>query len=219
MQLSIADVIDLAQLDAARVVLAAAAFADGRRSAGWASQDRKSADQAAPSLAVDGLREKIQLAILSHPVVQMAAQPKLILGPAMVRYGVDSVYGTHIDDPLMDGVRADLSFTLFLSAASEYDGGELIIETAGGSEAVKLDAGHMFLYPANTLHRVATVTRGTRLVAVGWIRSFVRDAGQREILFELETARRTIFEQLGHTPTFDVLTKAIANLTRMWCDD
>ena len=32
------------------------------------------------------------------------------------------------------------------------------------------------------------MTEGERLVAVGWAQSFIRDAGRRELLFDLETA-------------------------------
>jgi PKHD-type hydroxylase len=82
-----------------------------------------------------------------------------------------------------------VSFTLFLAAPEEYDGGELIIDTSAGEEAFKLAAGSVITYPATTLHRVAPVTRGERLVAAGWVRSYVRDPARRELLFDLETVR------------------------------
>jgi PKHD-type hydroxylase len=63
------------------------------------------------------------------------------------------------------------------------------------------------------------VTRGQRLAAVGWVRSFVRHAAHRELLFELETARRRLFEREGKTPDGDLLAKCAANLLRMWCQD
>jgi PKHD-type hydroxylase len=118
----------------------------------------------------------------------------------------------------MDGVRTDVSFTLFLAEPADYDGGELVIETSAGEEDIKLPAGHLIAYPSTTLHRVAPVTRGERLVAVGWAQSYVRDLAKREILFDLETARRSLFEQSGKTPEFDVLAKTSANLFRMWAE-
>ena len=74
-------------------------------------------------------------------------------------------------------------------------------------------------YPATTLHRVAPVTRGERLAAAGWVRSYVRDAAQRELLFDLETARRRLFDREGKTAEADLLAKCAANLMRLWCDD
>jgi PKHD-type hydroxylase len=62
------------------------------------------------------------------------------------------------------------------------------------------------------------VTRGERLVAVGWAQSFIRDASRRELLFDLESARRGLFEQMGKTREFDLLSKCAANLLRLWAD-
>src|SRR5690606_30111090 len=127
-------------------------------------------------------------------------------------------YGEHVDEPIMDGARTDISFTLFLSPPETYDGGELIIASPAGEDAVKLPAGSVIVYPSTTLHRVAPVTRGERLAAVGWVRSFIRDAAQRELLFELDTARRQLFEREGSSQTFNLVSKSLANLIRMWSE-
>ena len=91
--------------------------------------------------------------------------------------------------------------------------------STAGEEAFKLPAGSVVVYPATMLHRVAPVTRGERLAAVGWVRSHVRDAARRELLFELETARRRLFDREGKTAEGDLLARCAANLVRMWCDD
>jgi len=87
------------------------------------------------------------------------------------------------------------------------------------AEAFRLDAGSLIAYPATSLHRVGAVTRGTRLAAVGWARSFVRDPAQRELLFDLDTARRQLFAREGKSTEFDLISKSFANLLRMWADD
>jgi PKHD-type hydroxylase len=119
----------------------------------------------------------------------------------------------------MGGARTDCSFTLFLSPPASYDGGELILSTSAGEDAYKLAAGSLVTYPATCLHRVAPVTRGTRLAAVGWVRSLIRDASRRELLFDLETARRRLFDREGKSEDGDLLAKCAANLLRMWCED
>jgi PKHD-type hydroxylase len=124
-----------------------------------------------------------------------------------------------VDDALMHGMRTDVSFTLFLSDPADYDGGELIIETAAGEDAVKLAAGDLIAYSSTTLHRVAEVTRGARLAAVGWARSYVRDAARRELLFDLDTARRSLFAHVGKSTEFDLVSKSLSNLLRMWAED
>jgi PKHD-type hydroxylase len=126
--------------------------------------------------------------------------------------------GTHVDDALMDGMRTDVSFTLFPAEPETYEGGALVIETAAGEQAFKLGAGSMILYPSNTLHRVAPVERGERLAVVGWARSFVHSPERREIPFDLETARRDLFDLQGKSSTYQ-LSKCAANLLRMWADD
>ena len=57
------------------------------------------------------------------------------------------------------------------------------------------------------------------MVAAGWVRSYVRDPAQRELLFDLETARRRLFDREGKTAEGDLLAKCAANLMRLWCDD
>jgi PKHD-type hydroxylase len=128
-------------------------------------------------------------------------------------------YGSHIDDALMAGMRTDVAFTLFLSEPDSYDGGELVIENSAGEDTVKLASGSLVAYPATTLHRVADVRRGVRLAAVGWARSFIRDPAQRELLFDLDTARREMFAREGKSAEFDLVSKSLANLIRMWAED
>ena len=137
------------------------------------------------------------------------------------RYTGGMGYGDHVDNALMGDesrIRSDLSFTLFLSAPSEYEGGELTIEDTRGTQAYKLDAGALVLYASDTLHRVETVTSGVRQVAVGWVQSLIRDPRQRQIVFDLEVVRRQLFQQQGKTPQFDMLSKSISNLWRLWVE-
>ena len=94
-----------------------------------------------------------------------------------------------------------------------------MIESAAGEEAFKLAAGSLVAYPSTSLHRVAEVTRGERLAAVGWARSFIRDAARRELLFDLDTARRQMFAREGKSADFDLVSKSVANLMRMWAED
>ena len=146
-------------------------------------------------------------------------RPKALSPLLFSRYEKGMHYGSHVDDALMDGMRTDVSFTLFLSDPKSYDGGELVIESASGEETFKLAAGSLVAYPATSLHRVGDVTRGTRLAAVGWARSFIRDAARRELLFDLDTARRQMFAREGKSAEFDLVSKSLANLMRMWAED
>ncbi len=119
---------------------------------------------------------------------------------------------------MKDGRRVDVSFTLFLNSPDEYEGGELVMEGAQDEQDYCLEAGSAIVYPSTTLHRVEPVTKGVRLAAVGWVQSFIREAGDREILFDLDTARRVMFAQQGKSAEFDLISKSIANLIRKWAD-
>lgn len=219
MFMSIANVLSAAEIKAARSVLARAKFDDGQSTAGYASSLVKSNTQARAGGAVDRLRESIENRLREHPVFALATLPKRIIGPQFSRYVKGHGYGIHVDEPVMDGSRADLSFTLFVSDPDSYGGGELVIEMTAGQESVKLPAGYLVVYPSTTLHRISEVTSGERLAAVGWVRSFVSDPRQRELLFDLATIRHKLFEAQGKTAEFDVLSKCIANLQRMWLQD
>ena len=219
MILAIADVLTAADVEEVRSGLATAPFVDGRTTAGWSARLVKSNLQASPAPEVERLRALVETRLRDHPVFALATRPKTILGPLFSRYQPGHAYGAHVDDALMGGIRSDVSFTLFLSDPASYGGGELVIDSTAGEEAFKLAPGSVITYPATTLHRVAPVTSGERLAAAGWVRSFIRDADRRELLFDLDTARRRIFDREGKTAEGDLLAKCAANLLRQWCED
>jgi PKHD-type hydroxylase len=218
MQLVIADVLPPGDVMEIREALRHAPFEDGARTAGWNAKPVKRNEQARDSATLRLLRERLDGAIRANELFGLAVRPKALTPILFSRYGGGQEYGAHVDNPLMDGVRTDVSFTLFLADPEAYEGGALVIESASGEDEVKLPAGHMVVYPSTALHRVAPVTRGERLVAVGWAQSFVRDAEKRELLLDLETARRQLFAKSGKTPELDLLSKTAANLVRMWAE-
>jgi PKHD-type hydroxylase len=130
-------------------------------------------------------------------------------------------YGEHVDDPVMgEGAlyRSDVSVTIFLNDPAEYDGGELIITTAFGEQPVKLAAGDAVLYPSSSVHRVAEITRGERLVAVSWIQSMVRNPEQRALLHELNQARETLLSEQPDSEETRRVNQSYINLVRMWSE-
>lgn len=220
MRIAIANILTADELDQFRKILDQVRFLDGRATAGFAASVVKRNRQAdAFDRKATDLRDLVAEKISTNELFRLSARPKALTPIMFSKYERGMQYGNHIDDALMGGLRADISFTLFLSEPSSYDGGELVLETAAGEEAIKLDAGSMIVYPANTLHRVNEVTRGERLAAVGWVRSFIRDEAKRELLFDLDTARRRLFAKEGKSEDYDLLSKSAANLLRMWAED
>ena len=219
MQMLIAGILSPDDLKLVRQAFEKAQFVDGRETAGWAAKTVKNNLQAkAGDPALDGVRTLVAERLRTHSLFQLAARPRHITPLLFAQYRDTMTYGTHVDDALMQGIRTDISFTLFIDEPETYEGGELVIETSAGENPIKGPAGSVYMYPSNTLHRVDAVTSGTRRVAVGWAQSHVRNGEQREILFDLDTSRRTLFDRQGKTAEFDLMSKSVANLLRMWMD-
>ena len=168
------------------------------------------------------LGEMILSAVARHPLFFSAALPLKSVPPLFNRYEGGEAYGNHIDGAVraVPGsshfIRTDLSSTLFLSDPAEYDGGELVMDTAGVPAAWRGNAGDVIVYPANTLHRVTEVTRGTRDVAISWIQSMVREGPRRRILYDLKTALEA-FDALPAPPVeAEAIRRSYLNLVRMW---
>lgn len=219
MNLCLDAVLDDEALRAVRAWLADASFSSGKTTAGWHAQGLKHNLQTVHEQA----GQRVLQALHGHPLFQAAALPSRIRTPLFSRYQPGMGYGTHVDDALMGTnapIRSDLAVTLFLTAPADYDGGELVLDTHSGVQAYKLAAGQALVYPATCLHRVNEVTRGERLAAVLWVQSYVRDAAQREILFDLDAVRRSVWDQAGGRPTadFERLAKTYANLLRAWAE-
>jgi PKHD-type hydroxylase len=220
MQITVGHVLSAEDVATVCAALARARFVDGKATAGFAARTVKNNHQAEGSdRSLATVRALVAERILGNEVFQLAVRPKALSPLLFSRYERGMHYGSHVDDALMGGMRTDVAFTLFLSDPASYDGGELTIESASGEETFKLDAGGLVAYSATSLHRVADVTRGARLAAVGWARSFVRDPGRRELLFDLDTARRRLFAREGKSAEFDLFSKSFANLLRMWAED
>jgi len=205
-----------ARLDAARWV-------DGKATAGNLSRSAKHNRQLAEDdpLAIE-LGAAVLDALSRNAMFTSAALPSVISPPIFNHYGAGEEYGTHIDGairPLARGrMRTDLSATLFIDGPTEYEGGDLIIESGGGDHCVKLSAGDLVLYEATSLHRVTAVTSGRRRAAVFWVQSLVREAGRRAALHDLDLSiqrLRAIGPAQGEALA---LTRLYHNLLRMWAE-
>lgn len=221
MSLILQGVLAAEDLERVRTELAEIAWVSGKRTAGTAARGVKEnlqADGASPR--VQELERFAVEALQRHPLFEIAARPARISRLLFSRYEPGMTYGAHTDDALMgkgeNKLRTDLAFTIFLAERDTYEGGELVVESALGDQAIKLEAGDAMLYPAGSIHHVAPVTSGARLAAVGWVQSFIADATQRETLFDLSVARARFAETGLAREEILRLDKSISNLMRMW---
>ena len=204
-----------------RARLAGARFGTGRATAvGGAASVKNNLQLAADDPVEPRVVELIAGALQGSAIFQAAVWPDAMMRPMFARYQVGMGYGDHIDGAIMgqppDILRGDVAVTVCLTDASEYEGGELIMDTAGLPQAWKGRAGDVITYAADTLHRVAPVTKGVRDVAVLWVQSLVRDAARRRILFDLRLALDTLDQTGQQGPHVEGLRRSYFNLIRMW---
>lgn len=162
-------------------------------------------------------------ALERNPLFIAAALPDKIFPPLFNCYQGGHSFGVHVDNAIRQRrdngawIRTDLSVTLFFTPPDEYDGGELVVEDTYGAHRVKLPAGDLILYPSSSLHHVTPVTRGARICSFFWLQSMVRDEGQRNLLFDLDTSIQQINQTLGaDNPSSVQLTGVYHNLLRRW---
>ena len=153
--------------------------------------------------------------ILSNPLIKSFTLPKTIHGVMFTKSSQNMKYGRHIDNPYMSTGRSDLSFTISLTDKSQYQGGELIIETLNAENSFKLNSGEIIIYPSTYLHSVNEVKSGERLVCVGWIESYVKSIEEREFLFDLEAGAKGLLAKYGRSDELDLVYKSYSNLLRL----
>ncbi len=197
-------------------------FEDGRTSAGDYLHGLKRNLQFEPSgPAADQLNGIVLRALVRSHDFNSFAVPRRFITPRISRYETGMGYGPHIDQVIMgegDPIRSDLSLTLFLNDAADYDGGVLVLDTPAGRQEAKFDAGDAVCYATTMHHQVTEVTRGVRLVVVMWIQSFVPDVSKRQILHDLRTAKNGVRERNPGSPEAELLIRTHANLLRMWSE-
>ena len=152
--------------------------------------------------------------ILSNELIKSFALPKKIHGTIFTKSTKGMKYGKHIDNAYMSSGRADLSFTIFLNPKNKYKGGALSIMNLNSEEKFKLNAGEIIIYPSTYLHSVEEVLEGERLVFIGWIESYIKSIEEREYLFDLDAAARSLLAKYGRSEEVDLIFKSYSNFLR-----
>lgn len=205
----IPNILDEEKVKQVRELMKTSVYIEGKATAGDHARSVKDNEQVY-SEAYPVLNKIAMGALIENERFKKESFAKIISNPLFSKYETGRSYGPHTDDPLMKGrygpFRCDIAMTLFLSDPHEYDGGELC--TMG--QKVKLPAGTLFMYPADSTHCVLPVTRGTRYVMVTWCQSMVKDHSKREILSELSVE--------PENPDFERINHAYTKLVRMWAE-
>ena len=222
MLLTLQSVLNSEHLKTVRSLLDNAPFVDGKLSAGSAARKVKNNEEVAMNAGqMNQLNNVVMGNLVANEQYKSAALPHRVAAPFYAKYSSGMQYGDHVDDPVMGDVnryRSDVSITVFLSSPEEYQGGELVIRTSFGEQQVKLAAGDAVMYPSSSLHHVNPVTSGERLVAVTWLQSMIRSAEQRELLYNLNTARERLLKTSPDADESKAVDICYANLVRMWAE-
>lgn len=225
MLITIPNVLDAQAVEAVRNHLdqAGTAWVDGRATAGYQGAPVKFNRQIDEQSEVARICQRIILDVLQrHPLFISATLPNMVYPPMFNRYDEGMTFGAHVDGSFRihpqtgQKLRTDVSATLFLTDPGDYDGGELQVEDTYGSHQVKLDAGDMVVYPATSVHRVTSVTRGMRIACFFWVQSLVADDGRRSLLFDMDNAIQRLNQTEADAAARRTLVGCYHNLLRQW---
>jgi PKHD-type hydroxylase len=178
--MKIVNILDKNQLIHVNKLLTEIDFEDGEKSASGLAKKAKNNEEA----KIDGSSFKeissyFTNILQNNDWLNRRYLPKQFSQPIINKYLVGSSYGRHFDASHMRiqslSSKKDFSFTLMLSKASDYEGGELEIETGNMTHKVKLNAGDMVIYPSMYMHNVLPVSKGERIACVGWFASHIKD--------------------------------------------
>ncbi|MEZ5534030.1 MAG: Fe2+-dependent dioxygenase [Thiolinea sp.] len=211
------------RLQEVQSLLAHAEFVDGKLSAGKEAVRVKNNEELSSNSPLRRrLDANVMSALVQHPEYQLAALPLKVATAFYARYQPGMTYGFHVDDPVMGPMagryRSDVSTTVFLNGADEYEGGELVIRTPFGEQRVKGDAGDAVVYPSGSWHKVEEVRSGVRLAAVTWAQSMVKSPEQRELLYQLAKAREGLLQSQPLSEETANVSTVYSNLVRMWSE-
>jgi len=202
-----------------RKIAAAAPFVHGRITN--PHNRAKENEQLHDAAAYQKSSELLRNAMLRSAEFMDFAFPVSLAPPMMTRYKPGMKYGAHADAAFIQlpgaTIRSDLSCTIFLNDPTDYDGGELNVRLGDAQLTFKLKPGEAIVYPSDSFHQVAPVTRGERLVAITFIQSRIQDPFRRNMLYELNEV--AALEGLKMDPeNYGRLQLIQQNLLRHWSD-
>lgn len=201
-----------------RALSEAMRFVDGRATNdGFAQKQNLQADPADAAFA-ESVKIVAEAMGRSRQFTDFAI-PRRIAPPLLARYEPGMKYGPHADAAFINipggRIRSDVSCTVFISEPQDYEGGELMLHLGVRAMPIKLAPGHAILYPSTTLHEVAPVRSGRRLVSITFIESQIPDEQERAMLFELGEISALEGESMNwlNRMRLEIVRQ---NLTRKW---
>jgi PKHD-type hydroxylase len=195
-----------------------AKFIDGRRS----NPHNPTKDSAIGDPSDPPVQKAAQIALGAFQRSEQARNflfPQRLAVPSLCRYQAGMKYGPHIDAAYLpvgpQPLRSDVSCTIFIANPGDYQGGELVAHVGSELLRIKGNAGSAVFYPSTTVHQVAPVGSGERLVIITFIESQIPDQLQRDMLYSLGEVRALEALKMDWRNRIQ-LDYVIQNLHRMW---
>jgi PKHD-type hydroxylase len=218
MFLQIENFLTSAEVKAVAEIARQAKFIDGKRS----NPHNPTKDSAIADPADPIAQKASQIALAAFQRSEEARNfvfPWRVAAPTLCRYETGMKYGPHVDSAYLpvgaQPLRSDVSCTIFISGPKEYEGGELVAHVGSGIVRFKGEAGSVVFYPSTTVHQVAPVSAGERLVIITFIESQIPDQLQRDMLYSLGEVRALEALKMDWRNRIQ-LDYVIQNLHRMW---
>ena len=95
--------------------------------------------------------------------------------------------------------------------------GELVPPEHQAERRSGLPPSGTIVYASTNVHRVEPVRRGTRVAAVFWIQSLVREESRREILYDLSVIMNGLRDRLDAAENA-AIAAVYSNLMRQWAE-
>jgi predicted 2-oxoglutarate/Fe(II)-dependent dioxygenase YbiX len=159
------------------------------------------------------------VALEGNDAFQAAAWPSAIALPDVCRYDAGAGDEDHHEPAFMGmspPMRRDIAGIVAINDASEYEGGDFLVDVDGVACNWKGRAGDCLLYPPGALCRVAPVREGVLLVARFSVHSAVSDPTERRILFDLTRVLDGLEQTSPNDPLLETLRHGFFDLVRMW---
>ena len=176
----------------------------------------------AARFSLPALATRITEALYGHPIFMMAAQPKLLAGVVFHRHRENVDQLPIVNEGIVhrpQPIRVDLRALVFLSDVSEYDGGEAVLKLLNQDEVFNGPAGSCLLFPAGTPIGRRGVRKGAVWTAELLVQSTIRNASEREILYDISYSRELAdLLTLTNKEEIDRLRFCETELLRGWAE-
>ena len=159
-------------------------------------------------------------AIIDSKLISNFTQPRGINDLQFNCYKEGGSYERHSDQAFLGThpqiLRTD--YTVGLILTDGYEGGELsIVSHSGEIENPKMSKGSLICYNCGVMHWLSPVTKGERIIGIGWIESKFRNQQEREIASSVLRLYESLKEEKGlDHPRTQEAGSIYQNLSRYW---